>query len=58
MSDHTIRLELASDNRHLLEELHHQIRKEASKADRYGEQVSVRRLKEEAEHTEGFDEES
>ena len=53
---HTITIEIKSDNRHLLEELYHQIHKESEKAARYGENVIVTRVQEEAEHTEGFDE--
>jgi len=54
---HTITIEIKSDNRHLLEELYHQVRKESSKANRYGEDVTVTRVQETAEHTEGFDNE-
>jgi len=52
---HTITIEVKSDNRHLLEELYHQVRKESSKANRYGEDVTVTRVQEEPEHTEGFE---
>jgi len=52
---HTITIEIKSDNRHLLEQLYHQIHKESEQAARYGEDVTVTRVQEQAEHTEGFE---
>jgi len=54
---HTITIEVKSDNRHLLEQLYHQIHKESEQAARYGEDVTVTRVQEEVEERGGFDNE-
>jgi len=52
---HTITIEIVSDNRHLLEQLYHQIHRESENAARFGENVTVTRVQEEVEERGGFE---
>jgi len=53
---HTITVEIEAESANHAESLLHELRKQVDDAQRYGVDVSVRRVEQESEHKEGFDE--
>jgi len=49
-------VEIKGDNRNAVESFIHEAKKQADEADKFGVDISIRRVEEQPEHDKGFDE--